>query len=298
MKTKKYIAALILVGCFAVTVKAQLAPLGAIYFQNQYLNNPAYAGLEKGLRLDLGFRQQWSSIPGAPKMQIITADYALTEKAGIGISLYNDEAGLFERTRLMGTYAYHLPLNANGNKLSFGVSLGYLDELVDYSRLDGDASDLIVNDFNQRQQYFDGDFGVAYTSATLNLQASAPNLRNIFSKDQNAEQDVDEARYFFAASYKLQLPKSWDAGIEPKVAYRSISGHKDILDIGANLTLANERVSLTGFYHSSESATVGLGAKVTKNLELMGLYTSNTAALNGQANGNFEVNLKINLFNK
>jgi type IX secretion system PorP/SprF family membrane protein len=298
MKIKRYITVGILLICCMVKVKAQLAPLGATYFQNQYLNNPAYAGLEDGLRLDLGFRQQWSSIPGAPKMQVVTADYSLTEKAGIGINFYNDEAGLFKRTRLMGSYAYHLPLNANGSKLNFGVSLGYLDELVDYSRLDGDANDLTVNNFNQRQQYIDGDFGVAYTSSTLNIQATAPNLRNTFGADKNAQQEVDEARYFFAASYKLLLPKSWDAAIEPKICYRAIKGYKDILDVGANLTLANNKVSITGFYHSSESATVGLGAKMTKNLEIMGLYTSNTAELNGQANGNFEVNLKISLFNK
>ena len=67
---------------FNKEVKAQLHPMGAMYFQNQYLANPAMAGLESGLRADLAYRKQWSSIPGAPETQSITADYGSSKKAG------------------------------------------------------------------------------------------------------------------------------------------------------------------------------------------------------------------------
>jgi hypothetical protein len=52
--------------------KAQLSPFGAMYYQNQYLANPAIAGAQEGLRADLGFNSQQTNIPGSPKTQIIT----------------------------------------------------------------------------------------------------------------------------------------------------------------------------------------------------------------------------------
>lgn len=278
--------------------RAQLAPMGSIYFQNQYLNNPAFAGLEGGLNINAGYRQQWSNFPGSPKIQVVTADYAPTERVGLGITLNNEQAGLFKRTRVIGSYAYHLPLNSEGNKLSFGASFGMLDERVDFSRYDGDPGDNAVKNFNQRGQYLDGDFGIAYTSGSLNIQGSLPNLRNTFGFDNNVGQEVNDPRLFVAASYRFDLPESWDASLEPKVAYRLVKGFDDIMDVGGNLAFANGKVGLMAMYHSSKATSFGFSSQLSRTFNLMGFYTTNTAALAGQSNGNFELNLRISLFDK
>lgn len=57
----------------------------------------------------MGIRKQWNNIPGSPSAQTSTVDYDLTDKAGIGFNGNNDKAGIFKRTRLVSTYAYHLP---------------------------------------------------------------------------------------------------------------------------------------------------------------------------------------------
>src|SRR5215217_5075345 len=119
IKMKRYIMALLVLGMVSADANAQLAPLGAMYYHNQYLNNPAFAGIGKGLEVDLGYRQQWSTIPGSPKVQVLTGSYAMTPKAGLGLNVYNDQTGLFKRTRVMGSYAYHLPLSSKNDKLSF-----------------------------------------------------------------------------------------------------------------------------------------------------------------------------------
>lgn len=280
------------------SVKAQLAPLGAMYYHNQYLNNPAFAGKDAGLTLDLGIRQQWSNVPGAPKVQVLTGAYAITQRAGLGLNVHNDQTGLFKTTRIMGSYAYHLPLSANANKLSFGLSLGLMDQLIDYSLLDGNIEDPSLRNFNQRQQYLDGDFGLAYTSATLNVQGSVPNLRNNLGFSDNGDQVVNEARFFAAASYKLLLSETEGMAIEPKIAYRAIRGTDDIVDIGANFTFVDQKIGLIAIYHTSKSASFGFNGKVSKAFNVTGFYTSNTAALAGRTNGSFELNLKLNLFNK
>ena len=298
MKMKRYMMAFLLSGMAFGTVNAQLAPLGAMYYHNQYLNNPAFAGLGQGLEVDLGYRQQWSTIPGGPKVQVLTGSYAMTPKAGLGLNLYNDQTGLFKRTRLMGSYAYHLPVSSRGDRLSFGVSLGYMDEMVDQGLMDGDPNDASTRNFNQRQQYVDGDFGVAYTSGKLSLQAAMPNLRNSLGFSKDGDQVVNEARFFAAASYKIRLSDSEGMGVEPKVAFRGVKGMDNIFDVGANFTFAEDKIGLMAVYHSTESTSFGLSAKVSKAINILGLYTSNTGAMAGQTNGSFELNLKVNLFGK
>jgi len=270
---------------------AQLNPMGAVYFQNQYLGNSAMAGSEKGLNLNLGYRKQWNNIPGGPTVQTLTADYGFNDKVGLGLNIYNDKAGLFKRTRTVASYAYHLPLNAENQHLSFGLSLGFLSERLSDEDVNGDAGDMNVSNYNQRDVYIDGDFGIAYTSNTFSLQASLPNMKGFFKKDVNSN-SVDRSTFFSAASYKLKLNES--LGAEPKVCYRGVKGFDNILDAGVNLTYANNRVNLFGMYHSSESATFGLGV-IYQSVGINGMYTTATSALGGYTNGNFEVNVKVKL---
>lgn len=298
MKMKRYIMALMVSGITFGTANAQLAPLGAMYYHNQYLNNPAFAGVGKGLEVDLGYRQQWSTIPGSPKVQLLTGSYAMTPKAGLGLNVYNDQTGLFKRTRVMGSYAYHLPVSSKNDKLSFGLSLGFMDELVDQGLMDGDPNDPSTRNFNERQQYVDGDFGVAYTSGKLSLQAAMPNLRNNLGFSKDGERVVNEARFFAAASYRIRLSESEGMGLEPKVAFRGVKGMDNIFDVGANFTFVEDKIGLMAMYHSTKSTSFGFSAKLSKNFDLMGIYSSNTAALAGQTNGSLEVNLKLNLFGK
>ncbi|SOD13368.1 type IX secretion system membrane protein, PorP/SprF family [Pedobacter xixiisoli] len=296
MKMKRHIIALLVSGMAFGTASAQLAPLGAMYYHNQYLNNPAFAGMGPGLEVDLGYRQQWSTLPGSPKVQVLTGSYAMTPKAGLGLSVYNDQTGLFKHTRVMGSYAYHLPVNSKGDKLSFGISLGFMDELVDQGMMDGDPNDPSTRNFNERRQYVDGDFGIAYTSGKLSLQAAMPNLRNGLGFSKDGEEVVNEARYFAAASYRIRLSESEGVGLEPKVAFRGVRGFDNILDVGANFTFADDKIGLMAMYHSTKSTSFGVNAKLSKAFSLLGLYTSNTSALASQTNGSFELNLKINLF--
>lgn len=296
MNTKKYIIAGVLMCVAVVKANAQLMPLGAMYFQNQYQNNPALAGLSKGLELNAGFRQQWSAMPGAPVLQTLTGTYAMTDKAGLGLNLYAEQNGLFKRTRVMGTYAYHLPLNAKNDKLSFGISLGGLDELIDHSLLDGDFNDPSTVNFTERRQYIDGDFGMAYTSNKLSLQAAMPNLRNNLGFNKNNKQDVDYAQYYLSASYKLPRLLDGEFGLEPKVAYRGIKGADGIIDFGANVSFAEDKVAIMLMYHSTQNVSVGLDVNAIKAFRFIALYTANSSSMANYSAGSFELGLKANLF--
>jgi len=88
-----------------------------------------------------------------------------------------------QRTKAVATYAYHLPLNGENQKLNFGASVGIMKEQVDYSGVNGDISDPNITQFNNKGSLFDGDFGVAYTSNKLSVEAAIPNIRSFIKQE-------------------------------------------------------------------------------------------------------------------
>ena len=292
-KMQKTITLIILFLTIAGTnkVMAQLDPMGSQYFLNQYLANPAMAGMDEGLTLNGAVRKQYSTIPGAPSTQTLTAGYQMNSRVGWGLNLYNDAAGLIRKTRVVGSYAYHLPLSNENNQLHFGISLGFMNERIGYENVDGDQGDVVIGRFNERDTYVDGDFGAAYTSKHLSVQAAVPNMKSFFGTDDN--NTIDRSTFFTSLSYKWFLGSTMaSTTVEPKVVYRGVKGHDNLLDAGANLITANNQLIFTGMYHSSQSATFGMGVNINKALTILGMYTTETSAMQRYANGNFEVGLK------
>lgn len=269
---------------------AQLNPLGAQYYNNEYLTNPAYAGMEKGgLKLNVAYRRLWSGLPGAPLTQNITADYGFN-RVGIGVNVNNESAGLLRETRATGSYAYHLPLDSGKSQLHFGISIGVMSQNLDNSSVNGNPNDISIGDYNGRRAYIDGDFGIAYTSGHLNIQAAIPNLNDFFKRNQYKVADL--VTFYSALGYNFSLKGGIE--IEPKVAFRGVRNYDNIVDIGTRVSFADRKLFLTGIYHSSKSTTLGLGFDFMKRYMISGLYTTETSALNSYANGSFEINLRIN----
>ncbi|MBW4888968.1 PorP/SprF family type IX secretion system membrane protein [Mucilaginibacter sp. HMF5004] len=278
---------------------AQLTGMQTMYYQNQYLANPAMAGMEQGLNINLGYQQQWTSVPGGPKLQNFTADYNSGNNVGLGLNVSGDNAGLINRTRVMGTYAYHLPLSDKDDKLSFGLSLGINDTYIDYTKVNGDQGDVAVQNFNQRSIYVDGDFGISYTGRKFTAQAALPNMKTLFfSNDNNNNLEVDRATFFTALSYKIHA----DNGIsnytlEPKIAYRGVKGFDNILDAGAQMTMNDYNINFGGMYHTNKSFTITFGVNLAA-MDIMAAYSNNTGPLSVYANNTFEFGIKLKMFNK
>ncbi|AOM81044.1 PorP/SprF family type IX secretion system membrane protein [Pedobacter steynii] len=293
MKTTYKFLALLLVIITSNNSYAQLNPLTSQYYSNRYLINPAFAGTGDGLKLNAAYRKLWSNVPGSPLTQSITADYG-TGRVGLGLNVYNESAGLQRQTRVIGTYAYHLPLGANEQQLHFGLSLGFMNQRLETSDLYGNPNDPMVGQYNNRKTYLDGDFGLAYTSRKISLQLSVPNLKSVLKKDVIKLADV--TTFYGAASYKIRISEGVEGiDLEPMVAYRGVKGFDNIWDGGAQLELADKQVFLLALYHSSKSATFGLGMDLKKKYMVSGNYTTQTSALSGYTNGSFELNLRLNL---
>ncbi|MEJ5995583.1 PorP/SprF family type IX secretion system membrane protein [Pedobacter sp. Du54] len=286
---KIYRTCLLALALFGIgEAKAQLNPLGAQYYNNEYLINPAYAGKEEGLRINGAYRKLWSGLPGAPLTQNITADYGFN-RVGIGVNVNNESAGLLRQTRATASYAYHLPLDSGKNQLHFGLAIGVMTQHLDNNNVNGNPNDISIGDYNGRRAYIDGDFGIAYTSERLSIQASIPNLNDFFNKSQAKVADL--VTFYSAIGYNFDLKGGME--IEPKVAFRGIRNYKNMLDFGGRMAFADRKFFFTGLYHSNKSSTLGIGLDFMKKYLISGMYTTETSALNSYANGSFELNLRI-----
>lgn len=275
------------------SVPALLEPSSTQYFQNQYLANPAMAGVDSGLHLNAAYRRQLNGIDGAPVSKFFTADGYIGNRVGGGIHVFNDEAGLMTRTRIALSYAYHLPVGDRGQTLHLGLSLAMNFQRIDYKAVNGDDSDPSIGAFNRRDNYFEGEFGAAYTNEHWTLQGSLPNIRSLVTGDDKA---VDGGTiYFTAVSYKFE-PAGAVSSIIPKVCYRGVRGYDNIFDLGVNVGFLHNVASVLALYHTSGSFTGGIGVNILQTVMLQAMYTTQTNGIKTYIDGGYEIGLTINLF--
>jgi len=290
----KYILRTIFLSVFALAsslASAQINSLGAQYFQNRYLANPAMAGAEQGFRLNIGYRVQGGSMPGSPKTGSISTDYR-TNSVGLGLNVYKDEAGLLDVTKFVGTYAYHLKLNDDLSELHFGLSVGVYDQRLNSAAIVGSTNDQLAAQFNDRPTRLDGDFGFAYTNTHLTVEGALSNLRQ-----QMGGQDDNTFAYetfYTALSYTVDMNGS---SLTPKVAYRGIKRNDNIFDVGAEFLTLDKQVGLMALYRSNNSFGLGTSYEYKKQFRFMFLYTSSTSDVQNYTNNMFELGVQFNLHN-
>lgn len=271
-----------------------LQPSGTQFFQNQYLGNAAMAGIDSGLHLNAAHGRQWQNIEGAPVTTYFTADVNTGNRGGVGLNVMSDAAGLIKRTRLAFSYAYHMPLSTTRNQfLHFGMSLSLNFQRIDMSKVDGDITDPALMAYNARDNYFEGDYGMAYTDEHWNVQAALPNIRAVFT---GVNRGVNGGTLLYsAASYKFKNEGAVST-IEPKIAYRNIRGFDDIIDAGVNVSFLDDVANVMAMYHTSKSFTAGVGVNIKRTALLQFMYTAQTGDVKSYVDGGYELGITVNLF--
>lgn len=295
MNKKKLFSCLCLLAMLAINSTrstAQVTVFGAGYFQNQYLFNPAMSGREAGKgTLGAGYRKS-GDVKDGPQSFYLTGDYAFDARMGAGVNISYDKAGLFNSTKAMATYSYHVQVGDETKLLHFGISAGGTHRRLNDKAIVGDRDDPSIYNFNDQFMRFEADFGMAYTDGKLTLQAAAPNLVATFKNDP--KDVVNRNRYMASASYKFRPGgEDQDWTVEPKVVYRGINGTKSIVDAGANIGY-KEYINLFGLYHSSKNVTAGLGVKLSGVAQLTALYSTQASAFRAYSGGDYEIGLLFN----
>jgi type IX secretion system PorP/SprF family membrane protein len=142
---------------------AQQQPYYTQYILNNFILNPALAGIENYWDCKVSYRNQWVGLDGAPTTLYLTIHTPLGNKeydhetpttvpdlqaknlgakqflmeytappvhSGVGFTILNDKTGPLSRIAAYGSYAYHVPVGVK-TTLSFGLSLGVQEVNVD-----------------------------------------------------------------------------------------------------------------------------------------------------------------------
>lgn len=193
--------------CVSSTVFGQQETQLSQFFINPYLYNPAAGGANSLININLGFRQQWTGIQGAPmtfyasgsspidfthkkdnvvqRHEPIGTFYSQPEvvtgviKNVVGGRFFTTSIGPFKKTSLSASYAFHFPLVKNIN-MSFGLSAGYTNFGLNTSRIqlyqteDAAYNTLLANSGNQNM--FDMQAGLFVYHKNFRFGYSATQL--------------------------------------------------------------------------------------------------------------------------
>lgn len=149
------------------------------YMFNGLYINPAYAGYKEQWNLNMFYRTQWAGLPGAPKTFSAAVDGVVNEgRVGVGLQLVNDQLGAEKNTALYGTYAYRLPLDADGNKrLAIGLSVGFIQQQLNLRALNpASQNDALLMNAKGTSMMPDARVGIFYNSERFYAGVSADNI--------------------------------------------------------------------------------------------------------------------------
>lgn len=158
---------LIIAGLFGCTlVMAQQRPYYTQYIMNNYIINPAVAGIENYWDVKASHRLQWVGLQDAPVTTYLTIHGPLKKSAydresatsfhaggmnprgeaywreytsaephhGVGFTMLNDKTGPLNRFAAYGTYSYHIGISPR-TSLAAGISAGITNMSLDASKL-------------------------------------------------------------------------------------------------------------------------------------------------------------------
>ena len=172
---KKSKILLILLLIFA-KVFSQQDPLITHYYLMRTAINPANAGMDGEVCINLLTHQQWIKFEGAPSTSILSIDMPLSlanESFGVGINFFNDKYGFVQDFKAGLTFSYIKQLGAG--RLSFGLSPVFFNEKFSSEWKFPDQPETILPS-NSEASTIDFNAGVIYEVNNLHLGFSGTHL--------------------------------------------------------------------------------------------------------------------------
>lgn len=319
---------IVLIVMLRLTSFAQQKPQYTQYVLNNFLLNPALAGIENYLDLKIGYRNQWQGLDGAPVTSFVSINSPLGKDFiynnanslsgqgdnpmnrsykqnymaadphhGVGFQAANDKAGPFSRTDVSVSYAYHIGITERIN-LSAGVSAGISQIKLDVSHLTTESGyDPSISTGNRTTLVPDIASGVwlygADFFAGISVQQLLPQKLS-FSDEAIVDKGTLDPHFFATAGYKVFL--SEEIALMPSVMAKFVSAVPPSVDLNCKLAFS-DKVWLGGGYRKGDSFSAMAGFNIGYFLNLSYSYDFTTSRLNTVSNGTHEIVLGFLLNN-
>ena len=278
---------ILLVG--VLEMRAQYDPSFSHYFDLEPSFNPAAVGKQSKLNVTAAYALDMAGFEHNPRTFQVAADmpfFLLNHRHGVGLSLLNDQIGLFTHQRLALQYALQNKLL--GGTLSVGVQGGMLSEKFDGSKVDlGESNDPAFSTSKVDGSGLDLGFGLYYSHGPWYVGLSGLHLNTPkIDLGETNEMQID-ATYYLTGGYNIKLRNPF-LSIKPSTMVR-YDGTTWRGDVTCRLVYTHEKKMMYGgvAYSPTNSVTFLLGG-VFHGVVLGYSYEMYTSAIS-PGNGSHEL---------
>ncbi|MCC9166273.1 PorP/SprF family type IX secretion system membrane protein [Pontibacter harenae] len=271
----------------AITALGQQRPQLSQYMQNNFLINPAVAGIESYADVRSAFRNQWVGVEGAPVTFYTSINLALNKPDrntrsikhfkknghkvksgggsnyrvaphhGLGAVAKVDRAGLLNTSALNVNYAYHLPITRTLN-LSSGIYSGFTQFHINRKNMVLQTTDdpfLNADDLNMMK--LDLGVGLWLYSSSFFVGVSGAQLVHSGNDVYNVEdgpRGMMQPHYYVTGGYRL--PISYNLDLTPSVMMKVAANKQTAVDLNVKALYAQKVWGGVSYRHKDAAAVM------------------------------------------
>ena len=287
---------------FAAGVRAQYDASFSHYWDLEPYFNPAAVGKQPKLNVVGAYAISMAGFENNPRTMYVGADmpfYLIGAYHGAGVSLLNDQIGLFTHQRIALQYAYKHKLL--GGTISVGAQFGFVNEQFDGSKVDlGEAGDPAFATSDVNGNSMDLAAGLYYTHGRWYAGISAQHLTSpLVELGETNELQIDPT-FYLTGGYNIKL-RSPFVTIPTSVLVRT-DGKAYRADVTARVVYTNDKKMMyAGVSYSPTNSVTAVIGGMFHGINLSYSYEMYTSALS-IGNGSHELTVgyqtNLNLFKK
>jgi type IX secretion system PorP/SprF family membrane protein len=300
----KRISILLFVICFGGLLKAQQLPQITQYMNNNYVINPAVAGMYDYYQVNTTIRNQWAGINDAPRTSVISIYGRHSEHVGLGGTVYNDVTGPTSRIGGAASYTYAFQLTQKV-KLSLALQGGFTQFKIIKNIPVRDPNDPLMLGGDVVRTLPDATFGLNVSGNKWYIGAAIPQLLSSELKlmdddfariyDTTSQNGKLASHIYVLGSYTYDINPT--ISIEPSFFLKSVAGaktqidfgvksqYKEMIWVGMNYKMNNDLSSMAAL----------LGYKINDRFNIGYSYGMPSSATSSYHSGSHEFMLGIKL---
>ena len=301
----KRISILLFVICFGGLLKAQQLPQITQYMNNNYVINPAVAGMYDYYQVNTTIRNQWAGINDAPRTSVISIYGRHSEHVGLGGTVYNDVTGPTSRIGGSASYTYAFQLTQKV-KLSLALQGGFTQFKIIKNNIPVmDQDDPLMLGGDVVRTLPDATFGFNVSGNKWYIGAAIPQLLSSELKlmdpkfariyDTTSQNGKLASHIYVLGSYTYDINPT--ISIEPSFFLKSVAGaktqidfgvkseYKEMIWVGMNYEMNNDLSSIAAL----------LGYKINDRFNIGYSYGMPSSATSSYHSGSHEFMLGIKL---
>ena len=272
------------------SLRAQINPETAFYWENPYSINPASVNLDYSAFFSLAARKQWASFPGSPVTFWATGAFYLEDyRTQAGMKVLKDKIGYLNTFDISLSYAYTLRLSWN-SFLNMGVAGSWQSQNIDRKEVEFEnPNDPVLGSERMRGlKEWNANIGAEYVfDKKLVVGMASQNLFSFFKREPHIWGGTN---YAYARYRTRSVERSIDMeyGLCAK-QYEEDFQLDGMVSLYLNRDRREEMMQFSIYGRSVGEVGFLVGMKLISELKFLCAYDYNFKAVSGETSGSFEV---------